>query len=236
MEYWKFIILFFSPLIGGLLIFVVNNQTFPLKLILSFSGAYLFSITMLHLLPEVYIHAQHHAGLFILLGFVFQVLLEHFSQGIEHGHIHKHHHSFLPIGMLISLSLHAFLEGVPISDIFSNKLVWGIALHHIPVAFTLASTLLGTHLTKTKTIAIVILFALMSPLGYTAGLLLKGALKNDLVSYFSIIMAIVIGMFLHISTTILFEASDHHKFGIKKLVAITLGISIALVNYVLGSH
>lgn len=41
------------------------------------------------------------------------------------------------------------------------------------------------------------------------------------------INAVVIGMFFHISTTILFESSDGHKFNLSKFVAIILGVGIA---------
>ncbi|MBR9847740.1 MAG: ZIP family metal transporter, partial [Algicola sp.] len=41
------------------------------------------------------------------------------------------------------------------------------------------------------------------------------------------INAIVIGIFFHISTTILFETGDGHKFNLSKLIAIILGVGIA---------
>jgi hypothetical protein len=37
------------------------------------------------------------------------------------------------------------------------------------------------------------------------------------------IMAIVIGIFLHISTTILFESSSNHRFNFMKMVVIVIG-------------
>ena len=81
-------ILFVSALLAGIAVFFVKrDNTQLLKLVLSFSGAYLFSITVLHLIPEVY-HSHQTSGeiigLFILGGFLFQLVLEHFSQGIEH--------------------------------------------------------------------------------------------------------------------------------------------------------
>jgi hypothetical protein len=39
--------------------------------------------------------------------------------------------------------------------------------------------------------------------------------------------ALVIGVFLHISTVILFESSEGHKFNLRKVVVIILGILIA---------
>ena len=58
-----------------------------------------------------------------------------------------------------------------------------------------------------------------------------GSLLQAKVAYFSTIAvyinALVIGIFLHVSTTILFETGNNHKFNATKLVAIILGIGIA---------
>ena len=42
-----------------------------------------------------------------------------------------------------------------------------------------------------------------------------------------VILAIVVGIFLHISTTIIFETSENHKFNLLKLVSILVGCSFA---------
>lgn len=68
-------ILFFSALASGLAVFFVKrNNTNLLKLILSFSGAYLFAITVLHLIPHVYQTRTTDAeilGIYVLGGFCF---------------------------------------------------------------------------------------------------------------------------------------------------------------------
>ncbi|ADY52629.1 zinc/iron permease [Pseudopedobacter saltans DSM 12145] len=237
MNYLFIFILTAGALIGGLSVFFVKQEnTYRLKLILSFSGAYLFGITVLHLLPDVYESHNHYVGLFILAGFILQILLEQFSQGIEHGHIHAHNHgSAFPWGIMISLCLHAFLEGMPLTTKEQNHLVFGIAIHHIPAAFALGSVLLSNHVSKSKTIVLLIVFALMAPLGYIFSYSLKsGSLINT--AYYQYIMGIVIGIFLHISTTILFEASVDHKFSIKKTIAVIAGTLIALSGFLLHQH
>ena len=45
--------------------------------------------------------------------------------------------------------------------------------------------------------------------------------------YVDIVSAVAIGIFLHISTTILFETGEGHKFNLSKLLAIVLGVLIA---------
>ncbi len=235
-------ILFFAALISGLTVFFVKrDNTSFLKLILSFSGAYLFAITVLHLIPHVY-HTNSTSpeiiGLYILGGFLFQLLLEQFSQGIEHGHIHHHNHHTFPLGIMISLCLHAFLEGMPLVAGHQSQLVFGIAIHHIPAAFALGSLLINTSLKKQNIILMLLLFAAMTPLGYITSNLLSQSQVGDISLHFDKMMAVVIGIFLHISTTILFEAgsADHHKFNRKKMLAVLLGIAVSLTSFLLHPH
>ncbi len=233
-----FIIILLSgcALFGGLAVFFVKKDSNQrLKLILSFSGAYLFAITILHLLPDVYQGDQTHLiGLFILGGFILQILLEQFSQGIEHGHIHLHNHQqSFPWGIMLSLCLHAFLEGMPLTAKNNQQLVYGIALHHIPAAFALGSVLVGNQIKQMKIILLIIVFAAMSPLGYIFSFALNNGNIQSLGSYYPYIMGVVIGIFLHISTTILFESSVDHKFSMKKTFAVLAGIAIALIGFFL---
>ena len=223
-------------MLGGVSVFFFKKEnTQRLKLILSFSGAYLFAITILHLIPEVYHNADESIGLFVLGGFLFQILLEQFSEGIEHGHMHKHtheHHAF-PYGIMISLCLHAFLEGMPLAKGHQNELLFGIALHHIPAAFALGTVLLQNHIQKNTLLMLLVVFALMSPAGYLLSDGISNGSIGDIDAYFDRIMGIVIGIFLHISTTILFESSVDHHYNMKKLVAVLGGVAIALVNFLL---
>ena len=65
-------------------------------------------------------------------------------------------------------------------------------------------------------------FALMTPLGTIASEYLP--FLNE---YYTEITAIVIGILFHISSTIIFESSEGHKFNIAKVSMIILGIVLA---------
>ncbi|MFC3562743.1 ZIP family metal transporter [Pedobacter jamesrossensis] len=239
MEIWKICILFFCAFLGGAAIFLVkSDKSKLLKLILSFSGAYLFAITVLHLIPDAYSGPDKgEIGIFILVGFLLQVFLEQFSEGVEHGHIHKHHDgNVFPFGIMISLCLHAFLEGMPLAKDQHNELIFGIALHHIPAAFALASILMQNHFKKQSIFLYLILFAIMAPLGFYVSLGLSNGTIGGVEAYFNKIMGIVIGIFLHISTTILFESSADHKINTRKMIAVLLGIGVALIGFFAGGH
>ncbi len=237
MEIWKLCVLFFCAFLGGTAIFLVkSDKSKLLKLILSFSGAYLFAITVLHLIPDAYSGPDKaQIGIFILVGFLLQVFLEQFSEGVEHGHIHKHHdgHVF-PFGIMISLCLHAFLEGMPLAKEQHNELIFGISLHHIPAAFALASILMQNHFKKGSILLYLIIFAVMAPLGFYVSVGLSNGSIGGVDAYFNKIMGIVIGIFLHISTTILFESSADHKINTRKMLAVLLGIGVALIGFFAG--
>lgn len=237
-------ILFISAFIAGIAVFFVKrDNTNMLKLILAFSGAYLFSITVLHLLPHVY-HSSNTTpevlGLFVLGGFIFQLIMEQFSHGIEHGHIHRSESpkGLFPMGIMISLCLHAFLEGMPIASHHQNELVFGIALHHVPASFALATLLVHANISKTNILMLIGVFAAMTPLGFLLSKGIVAGSMGNIEQYSDRIMAIVVGIFLHISTTILFESgsADHHKFNRKKMVAVVLGIAVSLLNFVFAPH
>lgn len=239
MEIWKTLVLFFCAFLGGTAIFMVkSDKSQLLKLILSFSGAYLFGITVLHLIPDAYSGTdKEEIGIFILIGFLLQVFLEQFSEGVEHGHIHKHHEGqAFPYGIMVSLCLHAFLEGMPLAKDQHNELIFGIALHHIPAAFALASILVQNHFKKPQVMLYISLFALMAPLGFYVSYGISNGSIGGVEAYFNKMMGVVIGIFLHISTTILFESSVDHKVSKRKMVAVLLGIAVALIGYFTAAH
>ena len=240
MNFFQYLLLFATVAAAGLLFFAIkkpNPQT--LKLALAFSGAYLFGMCLIHLLPHLYEGADiHTVGYFILGGFIFQVVLEYFSEGIEHGHIHvhKHHSKIFPLSMMLSLGLHAFIEGMPLEGNFmshdhghgNETLLTGIILHHMPVAFALASMLFESGLSKALTALMVLIFAAMAPAGALFSKYLSATDALMLSSYFNNIMAVVIGIFLHISTTILFESNNDHRFNLYKLLTVLGGMALVI--------
>ncbi|RRQ48964.1 ZIP family metal transporter [Maribacter algicola] len=219
--------IYILPMLGVLLSFVFVFLTKPKKkehfrLLLAFSGAFLLALTFFELLPEVYEHSNTKSiGIYIMLGILLQIFLEFFSKGAEHGHVHlsKTDTNF-PWLLFGSLSIHSLLEGVPISE--SNSIIYGILIHKIAIAVILSLFLLSTKM-KTITAALfIVLFSIMTPLGTYLSRSF-GFILDHLV----FINAIVIGVLLHISTVILFESSEGHKFNLRKLVVIVLGITIA---------
>src|SRR5690554_833482 len=238
---------FLSVILGYLVAVWIQPQNKRIiKLLLAFSGAFLLTMTVSHLLPEVYehvlqssaMHAQlshhHHnhehghggmktIGLFIMLGIVFQIILEYFSKGAEHGHVHVHEKmNRLPWLLFGSLCLHALFEGLPVSQ--HDHLALGIAIHHFPIAIILTLFFVQAGLNRKIIFLFMILFALMTPFGT----LLSHSVPF-LINYYAEISAFVIGILFHISSTIIFESSEGHKFNSAKLLAILTGVLIGFL-------
>ncbi|MBT8394652.1 MAG: ZIP family metal transporter [Bacteroidia bacterium] len=193
-----------------------------LKLLLAFSGAFLLSITVFELIPKIYDGTNvKTVGLFIMLGILLQIFLEFFSKGAEHGHVHVHRNeNIFPWILFISLSIHAILEGFPING--NDNLLYGIIIHKIPVAIILTSFFFASNLSNTRTVLFLLLFAFMTPLGSYLS-----EIAPFFESYETEISALVVGIFLHISTTILFESDKGHRFNVSKLIVIVAAVAIA---------
>ena len=219
----KYLFPVYAVLIGVFIVVIFKQQRNAYtKLLLSFSGAFLLALTLFDLLPEVYEHLDgKKTGLFIMSGILLQIILEFFSKGAEHGHVHIHKdETAFPWLLFISLCIHSFLEGFPIHQ--HNDMVYGVLIHKIPIAALLTMFLLQSSFSKLQIIGFLVVFTMMTPLGTIV--------SNNvdwISSYVFIINAIVIGIFFHISTVILFESGEGHKFNLSKLTAIILGVGIA---------
>lgn len=243
-------ILFLVVFLSGLSMFVLKKADKQyVKLLIAFSGAYLLALVILHLLPEIYEQHSNNTGFFILGGFLLQILLEFFSEGIEHGHIHHHGHK-LPYAMFISLCIHSFIEAMPLSggwtnesavsilahshsnsaDLITKPMLIGIVLHKIPITLVLMAMIMNVHASKAKILLWLLIFASMAPLGAISswGLCQLSLSPNQ--TFYTQLLAIVCGIFLHVSTTILFESSENHQLSIYKFLTIILGIMLAIIT------
>lgn len=221
----KYLFPLYAVILGVIIAKITKTKnTFYTKLLLSFSGSFLLALTFFDLLPEVYEHLEAKStGLYIMCGILLQIILEFFSKGAEHGHVHIHKHdTTFPWLLFISLCLHSFLEGFPIHQ--HNDMVYGVLVHKIPIAALISAFLFQSNFSKLQIAIFLIIFAFMTPLGTFIS-----NTSEIPIDYLTKINALVIGIFLHISTTILFESSEGHKFNLSKLIAIIVGVGIAFM-------
>jgi zinc transporter ZupT len=186
---------------------------------LAFSGAFLLGLTLFELLPEAYeLGDPKITGVFIALGILLQLILEYFSKGAEHGHVHHSAGSNFPWLLLISLCLHAFLEGIPLSH--NGHFMWGILVHKVPVALILGTFLIRSGLKLKASWAFVVIFAFMTPSGALLGN------SEFIVSLYPYLLSMAIGVVLHVATVILFESSEGHSLPWRKFIVILAGMAL----------
>lgn len=249
MEFY-ILILLISTLFSGLLYLAFQDRYKKnLKLILGFSGGFLLAVSIISLIPETFEHANAYTGVFLLFGFYLQFILDYFSHGIEHGHVHHHHHDtahshhhheetahasnksgkgIIPWIVFGSLCLHAVLEGLPLglpiqNEIFNAVLIAGIIIHNLPISMALVDLLTGNQIGKQKVLMLITIFSVMTPLGILITHQLGNHFIHDIENFSAPLFAFVIGIFLHLSTTILFESSENHRFQGQKLLSIIIG-------------
>lgn len=218
----NYILLFLAVATGYVVARILNKSDLKnMEVVMAFSGAFLLSITVFELLPHVFENPSKNIGVFIMLGILLQIFLEFFSKGAEHGHIHLHsENKHFPWILFASLSIHAFMEGFPISD--TNNLLLAIIIHKIPVAIIISFFFMTAGYKQSTTLIFMFLFAIMTPFGnFIANS------QTFIRQYETEITAMVIGIFLHVSTTILFESSKNHKFSPKKMSAVIAAVLIA---------
>lgn len=243
MQWWAYLVLIASVLLGGSLAWFMRQSLRYVRNMLSFSGAYLLGIAILHFLPEL-LSEDPGLGIWILGGFLLQLFLEKLSSGVEHGHVHPVHGraTGTAIQVMVGLCLHTFLEGLPLGGYahlpghsvhdagtarFTQQLLWGIVLHKIPSAFALATLLRISGFSRSFIFICLGIFSVTAPIAaFLAGYISFPG--NTL----TLLMAVVTGSFLHVATTILFESEsqENHHLAWPKLVAILIGFSLAFLT------
>lgn len=226
------LLLLAAPLVGAVLALFFRQQSEKnYAVVLSFSGAFLFAVVVLELFPSVF-RELPHAGYFVLAGFFLQIILEQLTRGMEHGHVHAHHMGTARVtALLAGLMVHSLLDGIPLArhELTSDShrhLLYAISLHKLPEGFALASLLLISGFRTTTAMAMAFLLAIAAPLAVVAGTWLGSQHQQILLT----LIAIALGSFLHVTTTVLFE-SEHptHVVSRRRLLAIVAGAALALI-------
>lgn len=241
--YLQIATLFLSTMSSGLLIFILPR--FPQKIlqyIIAFGGSYLFSLTLSHMLPELFEQATKRSISvvpFLLFGFFFQLLLDPVGGCVVHGHLHQPYtaHAFnIPsLTLTGALLLHAFLEGVLLDEHLSQR-SFAILLHKLPAAFIFTATLYHRKHAKESILLALFLFSLSTPASYLAINYFQNNIwltPKNIIS----LQAIAIGNLFHIATSILFETSSCHQQLSHKWAPLLAGTCLPLLfEYCIPHH
>ena len=214
-----------------------------MKHLLAFSGSFLLSITLLHLVPETIEISGHRAGLLILAGFFLQQVIQRFTHGVEHGHVHQgNEHQHINIApVFVGLAFHAFSEGLPLGGMYSDtavapSLYLAIVLHKLPEAMLITSLVFFSSKSKGRALMALLLFSMITPvaalLSYYLGLRYGG-----IAAFIHWCIPVIAGAFIHIATTIFFESGTRsHDMNWKKWLSVLLGVGLGILTLAGDSH
>ena len=164
--------------------------------------------------------------------------MDSFSMGIEHGHAHEIR-GRMAVGILGGLCVHAFVEAMALGQSPEHQsahdkaahhfLLVSVVVHNYPISIALLGMLLQSGMKKSSALACLALFAVMAPIG------MFFSSQTGLAVYSRYLMAIVIGIFMHISTMIVFESEDQHRISPTKMFAGLVGLALEIVSVSLES-
>lgn len=233
MSFYIVLIIVLTLLGGSLPLWLGSWNENKLNVLLAFSASFLMGISFFHLLPEVYEHLEFKGGIYVLIGFLGQSILQKYTHGLEHGHVHDIDtvkNSYLWT-VIIGMSFHALTEGIPLgfTEEWNMSLYIAILLHKIPEAMVVVAFLYTYFKEKRKAWYFLIVFSLLTPISTLISYYFSIHNFNEGLYY--AILAVISGVFLQIATTIYFEISNNkHVVKTYKWVFILLGILLSLVS------
>jgi zinc and cadmium transporter len=219
---------------GGASLLVQSARKKLLLDLLAFSGAYLFGILVMELLPVIFHEGHHTAGILFLVGFFVQLGMDFWTRGIEHGHLHipAADKKLTVFTLFAGLGIHALMDGLPFAGIHStimesNHTIYsGILLHKIAEGFTLLLIMDMMGFKLIKSWAYILCFSLITPIS-----IVIIQQMPFLLTHVPLVLGFAGGSLLHVSITILFESENlhHHGIPVRKLISIGLGLILSIL-------
>lgn len=235
-----YIVIMAPVLLSGLMLTTRRQMKPSLQRALTlFGGAFLLAICFLDLIPEAYEGSApvKWVAAAVMVGLLTQIMLEYLTQGVGHNHAGEalqtsaEEPTVALTGLMTGLCLHAFFEGIPLVSPQADGTLpvdWGLAigitLHNIPISLMLLTLFIGRHYSNRKSLLLLLLFAIMTPVGSLVGL---WTLREVPEAVRACIIAFVIGILLHVSQNLLLDHHGQH-FAWRDFGIITLAFALAL--------
>ncbi len=227
---------FVAALLGGMLNLMGKSPgTEGLKMTNGFSAGLLITIALAHMLPEARLEKNY---LYAVTGFGIFYLIEGFTRSGSCADIScKREHSSSGIIAYTGFNFHALVDGIAMGVGFLSStslgliIAFAIMIHKAPIGFSLTGILLSRGYDRTKTIAMLFLFSLITPIGALLGnysVLVSATMLHPALAFSG-------GTFLHISISELLP-DVHREHNRTILVYVVAGIIVGLIPKFLHLH
>ncbi len=184
-----------------------------------------------------------------IMGFFLQIILEHFSGGIEHAHPFRErlHYTpqqpqftqhvppgdtaYLPVSIIVAVGLHMLIEGLPVGMLPAGVFppwLWGVLAHRVLEAFLVMQVL---RLAPRKTALATGSFLLVvSAVSVFAGAILPEYLWMSGEEVMRLGKSLVLGALLYIGSMLMREtATPAHRYTVWQILAMAAGASLAVL-------
>ncbi len=222
--------LFVISSVGIVLYFFEKINQKILHLLIALGAGTMFSVSLVHILPETLEVSQYSIYAFII-GFLIIYLLEEILTPHSHDHSHHEHshedphehYNHVVIVAWIAIFIHTLFDGLSIRAGFAMdntlgfSILSGVALHQIPVSLSVASMMRDSLFHKKTQVILIILFWFAASIGFVISGPIIGHLSPTLVALSS---ALAGGSLLYVSNVELLPMI--HAQSSKKMKYITV--------------
>lgn len=177
-----FLALIILALISATWLLLYTKKSIPsraLSILIGLGAGSMLSVALVHILPESL--EQTESAIYAFIGgFLFIYILEELLTPHRHDHSHgdhshedpHEHYDHVAVVSFIAIFAHTLLDGLGIragmwlSETAGYAVLFGVAIHQIPVSLSLAAIFRESKFTQKNQIFFLIAFALAAPIGY----------------------------------------------------------------------
>jgi ZIP family zinc transporter len=230
-----------STLLGTIPIFKKIKKDKIIINSLSFAAGVMITVSLIDLIPESISNIEKTfkifptiliTGIFTIMGIIISITIDKYINIKREGELYK-------VGLIsmIAIILHNIPEGI-ITYLSSEtniklgiSLTIAIALHNIPEGISIAIPIYYGKKSRGKALYYTLISALSEPLGALLAYLFLKKIMNNIIM--GIILSIVAGIMIQISTYELIPTSLKYKNKKETIIFILIGIIFMLINHLI---
>lgn len=219
------LLLFLISATGIILYFFRKINQTVLNLLIALGAGSMLAVSLVHILTES-LESSNLAVYAFMGGFLVIYLVEELLTRHQHDHAHgdhthedpHEHYNHVALVTAIAIFIHTLFDGLGIragfgiSDTLGYSILFGVAIHQVPVSLSLAAIFQESRFQRATQIGALLLFALAAPIGFVlSDMLLSHA--NEVLT--ALLTAFAGGSLLYVSAADLLpvvHSQSRHKY------------------------